>query len=70
MVLADGSHVETECYAARVLWRDQQTEAIVFQSESEYLLGMSLLWDQRMTIDAVEGGRIIVEEIPSGTAPA
>ena len=70
MILADGSWVETECYAAKVSWQNQQIEAIVFQSESEYLLGMSLLWDQRITIDAREGGRIVVEQIPSRAASA
>ena len=66
MILADGSFVETESYAARVLWRSREIEALVFQSESEYLLGMSLLWGQRITIDAVEGGHITVEEISHG----
>lgn len=63
MILADGTLVETESYAAQVLWQNREVEALVFQSESEYLLGMSLLWEQRITIDAVEGGRISVEEI-------
>lgn len=67
-VLADGSRFDTATYAAGISWQDQHVNVSVYESESEYLLGMHLLWGQRLTMDALEGGSIVVEEIPPGSA--
>ena len=65
IILADGNEVETSAYFAEIVWVGQRTIVTVFQSEDQYFLGMSLLWGQRLTMDAVEGGRITIDEISS-----
>ena len=69
-ILANGSRFETPTYTTEVWWQNQQSIVSVYESESEYLLGMHLLLGQRLTMDAVEGGRIVIEDIPSGAVPA
>lgn len=69
-ILADGSRFETPTYSTEVRWQNQQPIVSVYESESEYLLGMHLLLGQRLTMDAIEGGRIVIEDIPSGEVPA
>ena len=64
-VLADGSHFETSTYTTEILWQGQQVTVSVYASVSEYLLGMHLLWGQRLTMDGTEGGRISIDAIPS-----
>lgn len=61
--LADGRSVELRTFAATVLWHGQPSSVYVVESESEPLLGMSMLWGSRLTLEAEEGGEVTIEEM-------
>ena len=65
VVLADGSHAAVQSYAATVSWMGRETPVIVLESESQYLLGVSLLWGSKMTMAFEEGGSIVIEDLPA-----
>jgi len=61
--LGDGSEVIFEMYKATVIW-DGQTQIIdVAASETEPLLGMSLLYGFKISIEVVEGGTVTIEAL-------
>jgi clan AA aspartic protease len=62
--LADGSTVVLDVYLAAVIWHQSQTEVLVAQAAGRPLIGMSLLQGSRLTIDAIEGGDVVIEELP------
>lgn len=62
-VLADGTGVETEYFAGRVLRHGETRPAAVLAAEGAPLIGMELLAGSRLTVDAMPDGRVIVEEM-------
>ncbi len=61
--LADGSHVILEVYLATVLWHRREREVVVCRVEGAPLVGMSLLRGSRVTIDVVDDGDVIIDEL-------
>ncbi|HUG18652.1 MAG TPA: clan AA aspartic protease [Planctomycetaceae bacterium] len=61
--LADGSLVQLDSYLIVVKWFGNEGEVLAIESESEPLLGMSMLWGSRVSFDAVDGGALTIEEI-------
>ena len=61
--LADGTEINVTGYQGRVNWHGRQLEILVLQSQGEALLGMNLLWRNRITIDNYANGPVIVEEL-------
>ena len=47
VILASGGQSSLDAYSAIVSWHDQRRNAIVFESNSQSLLGMSLLLDKQ-----------------------
>ncbi|MCY4509515.1 MAG: clan AA aspartic protease [Acidobacteria bacterium] len=64
--LANGEPFRFEVYHGRVWWHGRASRVLIFQSETTPLLGMSLLWGSRITIDALAGGAVEIEELASG----
>ena len=64
--LANGAEAQFDVYTALVSWRGQGRMAPAFASESEPLVGMAMLWGSRLTVDAWDGGDVIVAEVPDG----
>src|SRR4051794_13659397 len=62
-VLADGRAVETPVHRARVVWYGRERVARVLATEGGSLVGMALLRGSRLTVDAVPGGDVVVEEL-------
>ena len=61
--LGDGSEVIFEMYKATVIW-DGQTKIIdVAASETDPLVGMSLLYGFKVQIEAVERGTVTIEAL-------
>lgn len=63
--LANGEHFEFAAYLATVSWHGRLRDALVLQSDSVPLLGMTLLWGSRVTVDALDDGAVIIEELSS-----
>ena len=65
--LANGELFEFEAYLAAVSWHGRLSDALVLKSDSAPLLGMTLLWGSRVTVDALTDGRVTIEELePTG----
>ncbi len=61
VTLGDGSEVIFQMYRAIVIWDGQFKVVDVAASESEPLLGMSLLYGFKLQIEAVERGTVTIE---------
>ena len=59
--LGDGSIVALEAYLAKVLWHELEREVLVLQAEGGPLLGMSLLYGNRVILNVVENGDVEIE---------
>lgn len=68
VTLANDAAEEMEVFAALVSWHGRTRPAPVFAAGDEPLLGMAMLWGSRLTVDAWDGGDVIIEEAPSGPA--
>ena len=62
VTLATGEVRELDTYFARVFWLGALRPAIVFETEDQHLLGMQLLRGNVITIQAWDGGDVIIEE--------
>ena len=63
-ILGDGQTVLFDAYLLTVAWYDDPRLVIALESDAEPLLGMSLLWDSRVTLDVVDGGEVTIEPMP------
>ena len=62
-VTASGNMERFDYYETSVLWHGRLHEIEVFQSIDQPLLGMELLEGSRVSVDAWDGGEIIIEEL-------
>jgi clan AA aspartic protease len=63
VTLGDGSETLFDLYTANVIWDGQYREIYIAESETEPLLGMSLLYGYRLQVDTIEGGIVIIEAL-------
>ncbi len=61
--LANGELFRFDAYLAAVAWHGSLRDALVLLSDSTPLLGMTLLWGSRMTLDAITNGEVTIEEL-------
>ena len=59
--LANGEMFEFEAYLAEVSWHGCLRDALVLKSDSAPLLGMTLLWGSRITVDALTDGEVTIK---------
>ena len=62
--LADGNEVEVHIFRGVVLWDGRERGLLVVAADSEPLVGMSLLYGSRVTLDVVDGGPVVIESLP------
>ena len=62
VILASGEQSSVDAYAAVVSWHGRLRNVIVFESTSEFLLGMSLLSGSSVTLNVQAGGSVLVED--------
>ena len=62
--LGDGNTVVLDSYLANVVWHDQEREILVLQAEGGPLMGMSLLYGNRVTATIVDGGDVTIAPLP------
>ena len=68
VMLANDAAAQMEVFAALVSWHGQSRVTPVFAAGDEPLLGMAMLWGSRLTVDAWDGGGVIIEEAAPGPA--
>ena len=61
--LGDGSIAVLDVYLATVLWHDRYYEVLVLQAGGGPLVGMSLLHGNRVTLNVVDGGNVVIDEL-------
>jgi clan AA aspartic protease len=64
ITLADGSLVTVDVHEAVVEWDGQERVVPVHCLEGTPLLGMSLLWDHLLALQAVDGGSVSISPVP------
>ncbi len=64
-ITASGEEERFEFYRAWVSWHGQLHWVEVFESIDQPLLGMELLEGSRVTLDAAEGGEVVIDETRS-----
>jgi clan AA aspartic protease len=63
--LADGSQIVLDMYLARMLWHDgREREVLILQAEGGPLVGMELLHSNRVVINVVDEGEVIIDAMP------
>jgi clan AA aspartic protease len=62
--LADGSIVSLPVYTATVLWHNQSRSIDVLETQNDPLIGMSLLYGSRVTLDVIDGGSVVILPLP------
>jgi clan AA aspartic protease len=63
-MLADGSVVQLRQYEAVVDWDGTARDVLVLEADGGPLLGMSLLYGSRVTLDVVDGGPVSITSLP------
>lgn len=61
--LGDGSQTIFDMYTATVIWNGEIKHIDVAESETEPLIGMSLLYGFKLEIEAVENGLVIIKAL-------
>ena len=64
IVLADNERRRSYLYRVWLVWHGVIRSVQVLQIEGRPLIGMSLLADCRLTVEAWEGGAVVIEERP------
>ena len=63
-MLADGRRVVFDYYEVSIRWHGPPRMVEVLQSGTIALLGMELLQGSRFTMDTIQGGAVLIDEIP------
>ena len=61
--LGDGNTVVLDVYLAKVIWHGREREVLVLQAEGGPLIGMSLLYGNRVILTIVNGGDVTIDPI-------
>ena len=64
VLLADGNSVPLNLYRVKVIWHSVERVVYVLQSDTESLVGMSLLHGSRLTLDVVRDGDVTIAPLP------
>jgi len=62
--LADGTVIRLQVFLGTVQWHGGTKDVLISQAAGTPLIGMALLEGSRLTMEATNGGDIVIEEIP------
>lgn len=62
--LGDGSTVIANVFEAKALWDNNEQTVLVLGAEGGPLVGMSLLFGYRLTMEVKDGGAVTIEALP------
>jgi clan AA aspartic protease len=61
--LADGTAIQLSLFRARVQWGGGFRDVLVAESDGGALVGMALLKGHRLTLEALDGGKVTIEPL-------
>lgn len=61
ITLGDGNEIDVGLYLGMVLWQGQDRIVQVLRTDGRPLVGMSLLYGNRLILDVVTNGEVIIE---------
>lgn len=61
--LADGSTLALRKYEAHLLWEGRERKILILETDGGILVGMSLLYGNRVTLDLIDGRRVTIEPL-------
>lgn len=64
-ILGDGSTCIFDVYRGFVIWDEELRRIDINESDTEPLVGMSLLYGYRMQLDAIEDGTVTIQALSS-----
>ncbi|MGB8702075.1 MAG: clan AA aspartic protease [Thermosynechococcaceae cyanobacterium] len=64
-ILGDGSTCIFDVYRGLVIWDGELRRIDINESDTEPLVGMSLLYGYRMQLDTIEGGTVTIQALSS-----
>ena len=64
VTLGDGSEVYVSLYLAIVVWQGEKRIVQVLRTDGNSLVGMSLLFGNRLILDVVTDGEVSIEILP------
>jgi clan AA aspartic protease len=62
--LGEGSIVALDLYLATVFWHEQEREILVLQADGGPLVGMALLYGNRVVLHVINEGEVCIEPWP------
>lgn len=62
-MLADGSESVFDIYEATIMWDGAPRRIAVDAADTDPLLGMALLYTYELTVQVVEGGRVMIQAL-------
>lgn len=64
VTLADGQRVTLNHSRASILWHGRPRDVTVLEATGDALVGMELLYGNRVILDVVGGGHVTIEPLP------
>ncbi len=61
VTLGDGKVVVLDMYFAKVLWHGQEKEVLALQADGGPLIGMSLLYGNRVMLEVINDGDVTID---------
>jgi clan AA aspartic protease len=64
ITLGDGNEIDVGLYLGIVLWQGENRIVQVLRTSGKPLIGMSLLYGNRLTVDVIIDGDVTIETLP------
>jgi clan AA aspartic protease len=64
-LLGDGSEILFDVHEATVVWDGRPRRVPVDAADTDPLIGMSLMYGYELTVQVVDGGRVIIQPLSS-----
>ena len=61
--LANGRDIGTTGWEGQIMWHGRRRNIVVLETEGSSLMGMWLLWRNRITIENYANGPVLIEEL-------
>jgi len=63
VTMANGQSAVWDTWEGSVIWHTRSRDILVFEVEQAPLLGMELMSGSRLTVEAIGGGDVLIEEL-------